>query len=603
MSFQALFTLLLLLATLIVMGSQRLRADLVALIVMTLLILSGIVDPAQAFAAFGQPVIVIAACVYVIGAALFETGVANIIAAQIMRFGGKGEVSLLLVIMGVATVLTAVLDGMLVVALLLSAVLRIARQAGISRAVLLLPLATAATLGSHLTLIGASSNLVVSDVLAASGHPPLDLFSLAPYGAAVVAVMILWFVGPGRKLLDKPIPEEQQAPSLGEVASAYGLDNQLYLLRIRGSSSLVGYRLDAVSLRARFGLNILAARPRLAQRIIAATPDMVLEQEDLLYVQSAPGDLHQAANHLNLEVKRAAALDELAGIDEEALRMAEVMIPVRSPLIGKTLHQAGLRARHGVSVLAVQRQAQVIRDGLGLLTLAAGDTLLVEGRAGQLRTAIHDLRLVAATDLGPQPGDIVTAKARLAIAILVGLVVVVALNILSLAVASVVAALLLILTGCVSVERAYRSIDGSVLVLIGAMLSLSLALEQTGAAEQIALWIAHFSESAGAGPLLGLFLLWVLTSIITQVVSNAVTAALVTPIAVGLAVTMGAPPQLFAIAVAFAVSTAYITPLTDGDNLLVRSPGRYTMRDYVVNGLPLWVLETAALFVMFALQL
>lgn len=601
MTLEAAFTLILLLATLVVMASQRLRADLVALIVMALLIVSGIVDPAQAFAAFGQPVIIVVACVYVLGAALFETGVANIIAAQILRFGGKGEASLLLAIMVVATALTAVLDGMLVVALLLPAVLRIARETGISRPVLLLPLATAATLGSHLTLIGAASNLVVSDVLAASGQEPLGLLSLAPYAVVVVTLMMLWFIGPGRKLLAKPMPEEQRAPSLSEVASAYGLDNQLYLLRIRAGSQLVAYRLDAASLRARFGLNILAAQPRLSQRIVAATPEMVLEQDDLLYVQSSSGEVHQAANRLGLEVKRPAALDELAGIDEEALRMAEVMIPVRSPLIGKSLQQTGLRARHGVSVLAVQRQAEVIRDGLGLLTLAAGDTLLVEGRSGQLRTAIRDLRLVAATDLGPQPGDIVTAKARLAIAILVALVAVVALNILSLAVASVAAVVLLILTGCVSVERAYRSIDGSILVLIGAMLSLSLALEQTGAAGQIALWISDFSQ--GAGPLLGLFLLWVLTSVITQVVSNSVTAALVTPIAVGLATTMGASPQLFAIAVAFAVTTAYVTPLTDGDNLLVRSAGRYSMRDYVVNGLPLWVLQTVALFVMFALQM
>lgn len=601
MSPQAAFTLFLLLATLVVMASQRLRSDLVALIVMTLLIVSGIVDPIQAFAAFGQPVIIIVACVFVLGAALFESGVANIIAAQIMRFGGKGEVSLLLAIMLVATALTAVLDAMLVVALLLPAVLHIARETGIARPVLLLPLATAATLGSHLTLIGAASNLVVSDVLAASGHPPLGLLSLAPYAAVVVVLMILWFLGPGRKLLNKPMPEEQLGPSLSEVASAYGLDNQLYLLRIRAGSSLVGYRLDAASLRARFGLNVLAARPHLIQRIVSATPEMVLEQNDLLYVQSAPGELHQAANQLGLEVKRPAALDELAGIDEEALRMAEVMIPVRSPLIGKSLQQTGLRARHGVSVLAVQRQAQVISEGLGLLTLAAGDTLLVEGRAGQLRTAIRDLNLVAATDLGPRPGDIVTAKARLAIAILAALIAVVALNILSLAVASVAAVVLLILTGCVSVERAYRSIDGSVLVLIGAMLSLSLALEQTGAAGQIATWISQLSQ--GSGPLLALFLVWVLTSVITQVVANSVAAALLTPIAVGLATTMGASPQLFAIAVAFAVTTAYITPLTDGDNLLVRSAGRYTMRDYVVNGLPLWVLETAALFVMFAWQL
>ncbi len=545
--------------------------------------------------------IVIVACVYVLGAALFESGVANIIAAQILRFGGKGEVSLLLVIMGVATALTAVLDGMLVVALLLPAVLRIARETGIARPVLLLPLATAATLGSHLTLIGAASNLVVSDVLAASGQEPLGLLSLTPYAVVVVALMMLWFIGPGRKLLVKPVAEEEQGPSLSEVASAYGLDNQLYLLRIRAASELIAHRLDAAALRARFGLNILAVQPQLTQRIVAPMPDMVLEQNDLLYVQSSAGEAQQMANRLGLEVKRTAALDELAGIDEEALRMAEVMIPVRSALIGQTLQQAGLRARYGISVLAMQRQAEIIREGLGLLTLAAGDTLLVEGRSGQLRTAIRDLRLVAATDLGPRPGDVVTSKARLTVAILTVMVAVVVLNVLSLAVASMAAVLLLILTGCVSVERAYRSIDGSVLVLIGAMLSLSLALEQTGAAAQIALWISTLGQSSG--PLVGLFVLYVVTSVITQVVANSVAAALVTPIAVSLAIAMGVSPQLFAIAMTFAVTTAYVTPLTDGDNLLVREAGRYSMRDYVVNGLPLWAMQTVALFVMFALQM
>jgi di/tricarboxylate transporter len=601
MTLEAGFTLLLLLATLVVMASQRLRSDLVALIVMALLVLSGIVDPAQAFAGFGQPVIVIVACVYVLGAALFETGVANIIADQLLRFGGRGQVSLLLAIMGVAAGLSAVLDGMLVVAVLLPAVLRIARETGISRSMLLLPLATAATLGSHLTLIGANSNLVVSDVLAASGYAPLGLLSLTPYAVVSVALMVLWFIGPGRKLLAKPIVEEERGPSLSEIASAYGLDSQLYLLRVRAASELIAHRLDAGALRAHYSLNILAVKPQLGRRIVPPLPEMVLEQNDLLYVQASAAEAHQLANRLGLEVKRTAALDELAGIDEEALRMAEVMIPVRSPLIGRTLQQVGLRARFGVSVVAVQHQAEVLRAGLNALTLAAGDTLLVEGRAGQLRTAIRDLRLVAATELGPRPGDVVTAKARLTVFILMAMVAVVVVNLLSLAVASVAAVLLLILTGCVSIERAYRSIDGGVLVLIGAMLSLSLALEQTGAAGQIALWISALSENAG--PLVGLLLLYIATSVITQVVANSVAAALVTPIAVSLAVAMGASPQLFAIAMTFAVTTAYVTPLTDGDNLLVREAGRYTMRDFVVNGVPLWLLQTVALFVMFALQM
>jgi di/tricarboxylate transporter len=596
----AAFTLLLLLATLLVMASQRFRTDLVALVVMTVLVLSGIVDPGAAFTAFGQPVIVIVACVYVLGAALFETGVANIIAEQLLRYGGRGEASLVLIIMLVAAGLSAVLDGMLVVALLLPAVLRISRETGLSRALFLLPLATAATLGGHLTLIGNNSSLVVSGVLASSGQPPLSLLSLTPYAVVIMALVVFWFLAPGRKLLAKPVPVEDRGPSLSEVASAYGIENQLYLLRVRAASELISHRLDAAALRARYDISVLAAKPHASRRIVAALPDMVLEQNDQIYVRAMAGEVHQMANRLGLEVKRAARLDELAGIDDEALHMAEVMIPVRSTLIGKTLQQTGLRARFGVSVVAVQRQSEVMRDGLAALTLAAGDTLLVQGRAGQLRMALRELRLVSATMLGPRPGDVVTPKAGLTIVILAALVAVVVLNLLTLAVASMAAVVLLIVTGCVSIERAYRSIDGSVLVLIGAMLSLSLALEQTGAAGQIALWISSLSQNTG--PLVGLLLLYLATSVITQVVANSVASALVTPIALGLAAATGLPPQICAIAMAFAVTTAYITPLTDGNNLLVREAGRYTMRDYVANGLPLWLLETVALFVMFALQ-
>jgi di/tricarboxylate transporter len=202
------------------------------------------------------------------------------------------------------------------------------------------------------------------------------------------------------------------------------------------------------------------------------------------------------------------------------------------------------------------------------------------------------MNLVLVTHLGPEIGDLITSKAGLTLGILVLMVISVASGLLSLAVAGLAAAIVLILTGCISVARAYRSIDGSVIVLIGGMLPLAMALEKTGTAQLIAGQLVSLSPIIGS---LGtLLLLYLFTAVITQVVSNSATVALVVPIAISLAVTQDLPPETFVIAVAVAVTTSYLSPLTNTDNLLVREAGRYGMRDYLVNGLPVAALQAAA---------
>jgi di/tricarboxylate transporter len=213
-----------------------------------------------------------------------------------------------------------------------------------------------------------------------------------------------------------------------------------------------------------------------------------------------------------------------------------------------------------------------------------------------LRQVDKDMDLVLVTHLGPKTGDLITGKAKLTLGVLVVMVVCIATGLLSLATASLAAAVVLLLTGCISPSRAYRSIDGSVIILIGAMLPLALALEKTGAAGLIAEQLSGLSPAIG--PLGVLLLLYLLTVVITQVVSNSATAALVTPIAISLAVAQGLSPVPFALAMAVAVTTSYASPLTNADNLLVREAGRYTMRDYLINGLPLFVLQTIVVFLL-----
>ncbi len=598
MPYEAAFTIFLLVITLVVLANQWLRADVTALLVMLALIVTGVLSPTEAFSPFGQPVILIVAGIFVLGAALFDTGVATIIANQILRFGGRGEIALLLVIMLTAAIMTAFLDGLLVVALLMPAVLRVARQAKLASARLLLPLATTATVGNQLTLIGTASNLVVSDVLAVAGQPRLSLFSLSPYALVSVGLVILWYWLAGCRLLRAELPPEHRRPSLADVQQSYQLDNVLYRLRVRSSSDLIGKSLEGSrDLRLAARLNVIAVQPQ-GGALQPAKPDYVLELDDLLVVEGDPGRILQLANVHGLEMKGPVHLDEFNRLEQETLRMAEVMVPFRSPLVGRSLAEIDFRQRYGLNVLAVHRQGRVIRDRLPELVLTAGDSLLVQGPLAQIRRVGQDLSLVTVTDLGPQPGDLITGKATLTLAILAGMLVLAVSGLASLGTATVLAVVALILTRCVSPERAYQNINGSLLVLIGGMLSLSLALQQTGAAELIAQLIVGLSQNLGV--LGSLVIFFLLTSLVAQVIGGAVGAALFTPIAISLAAAQGAPPEPFAIATAFAVMAGYITPLTDGDNLFVREAGQYTMRDYVVNTLPIFTLQTVALMSMLA---
>jgi di/tricarboxylate transporter len=286
-------------------------------------------------------------------------------------------------------------------------------------------------------------------------------------------------------------------------------------------------------------------------------------------------------------------LEEFNLLEEETLRLAELMVPFRSQLVGKTLAKAHFRERYGLNILAAHRQGRAIQQDLPQLALAAGDTLLVQGSLVHLWQVGQDQNLILVTHLGPEPGDLITSKAKVTLAVLGLMVVCVVSGLLSLATASLAAAVALILTGCVSLDRAYQSIDGSVILLIGGMLPLSLALQTTGAADLIAGHLAALSP--GIGALGALLLLYFFASGITQVVSNSATAALMTPIAVNLALALGMPPRPFALTIAVAVTTSYVTPLTNADNLLVRDAGQYKLRDYLISGLPLFLLQTIGL--------
>lgn len=591
MSVDAIITLVILVATLLVMGSQRLRADITAMLVMTSLIFTGVLEPQEAFNAFGQPVIIIIPAIFIIGAALYETGVAAIIAGQLQRFSERGEVVLLLVVMLVAGLMSAILSDLLVVAVLLPAVLRLARRVGQSPAQFLIPMTTAAVMGDMLTLIGAISTLVINDVLVSNGFDSLGLFTLTPYGLISLVIATLWFLIFGRRLLPKELLTTQERPSLTEVEESYELQEQLYQVRVRSGSDLVGERLDESALGPEYRLNVVAIQPAQGD-LRPARPDWILEQDDLLIVEGERGDVHQAASLHRLQPKGSVPLERFETLQEESLRLAEVIVPFRSDLVGKTVQESGFRERMGLNILAVHRQGHSLRGKLQEQRLLAGDSLLVQGPLERLREIGDHRNLVLVTHLGPGRGDLVTSKVGLTLIVLAVMLAAVVSGLLPLAPASLGAALALILGGAITPSRAYQSVDAPVLVLIGGMLPLATALEQTGLAALMADAITGLSQ--GVAPIITVLLFYLLAAFLTQVISNTVTGVLLLPIAVNLAVAQSLSPYPFAIAVIIGVTTSYVTPLTHASNLLIRDPGRYGMRDFLLNNGAIFLLQTAA---------
>ena len=595
MSLQAVITLVILLATLLVMGTQRLRADLTALLVMVILILTNVLSPGEAFSAFGQSVIIIVPSLYVIGAALFETGVAALIASQILRLSHHGERTVMLLFMGGAALLSTVISSLLVVTIFMPAVLRVARRARIAPGQLLMPLNMGAVMGDLLTLIGAISSVVINDQLASSGYEPLSFFSVTPYGLVSLAIAVLWYALLGRRLLPSRIPEEDARPTLDEVESDYELGERMYQVRVRAASDLVNLRLEEARLGPDFRLDVVAVQ-REGGDLQPAQSDWVLEQDDLLVVRGKRGDIQQAAALHHLQPKGTFPLDRFERIEDQALRLAEVIVPFRSKLIGKTVAENRFRDRFGLNILAVHREDRNLHDNMANVPLEAGDTLLVQGPINRLREVSKGLDLILVTHLGPRRGDLVSGKVWTTLAILGAMIALVATGLLDLATSSLAAALALIFSRAISVERAYKSIDASVILVIGGLLPLATALQNSGLAD----FFASSIEALQGGPFLTLLLFYGIAALLTQVISNTVTGVLLLPLGINLANGVGVPPQVFALALIFAVCASYITPLTHSSNLMIRGPGGYSMRHYIVNNGPIFLLQTAALMAMFS---
>lgn len=566
--------------------SGRLRADLVALLVLVTLAVTGIITPQEAFSGFSRSAVITILAIFILTGGLYRTGATRTLGRSLLRLaGGRTGRRLVVIIMLAGAALSLFMNNIAVASVLLPAVMGISRQTRTAPSKLLIPLAYATLLGGMATLL-TTVNILVSTGLRDQGLAPFGLLDFAPVGVPIALVGILYMATLGLNLL----PERSTTDHLArlrrmrtDLAELYGLRENLFEVRVRPDSPLGGRRLAESGLSERLKLNVVAVI-RDGNRQLAPSPNMVLQPDDTLLVEGPSGVVGELTRHGLILAKEPGTEGEELTSDEVVL--TEVALGPHADVIGKTLKDIRFREKFGLSVLAIWREGQPLRVGLSDIPLHFGDALLVQGRRERLdvlRTDPNFLVLEEGDVEGIRPG-----KAWLAMAIMGAALALAALNVLPVAEATLAGAVLMVLSGCLTMDEVYQSIEWSAIFLIAGMLPLGIAMTKTGAAAQLSVWL--LAPLAPLGPLALAAGLFVLTAGLTQVMSGVATVVVMTPIALSAAASLHANPHAFAMAVALAASTAFLTPMGHPVNVLVMGPGGYSFRDYVRVGLPLTVL-------------
>ena len=543
------FLLALLVTAVALFATEKIPVDVITVLLLAALTVTGILTPKEAFAGFSNEIIVILGSIFVIGAALQRSGLLEAGAAALLRFSSSGVKKLTLLLMGVAATFSAFMNNTTVTALFVSPAAGLAQSAGLSPSRLLMPLAFASIMGGTCTLIGTSTNVAVSGYIANAGMEPVHMFELLPVGLVIVGVGILYFLLFGGRLLPNVAGDIALAPET--------IRDYLCEVVVMPHSPLIGQSTFDWDLNL-IGFRLVRLERNGQDRLPG--PDLFIEKGDQLLVQGRVTDLLRVKKIEGLEFTASLEPGEVGGRHGDLL-VAEAVILPDSDLAGLTLKEANLRRTHDLMVLAISRHGQSRLRDMGSMTLRTGDVLLVQGRADRVDSIRRGSGFAVLDEYEPPAlrwkQGLITAALFL-VAILAG-----SLGWLPLSVALLAAAV--------------------VIVLIGGMTAFGTAMEKTGTAQLLAEWVV-----AGLGPMGDLAVLggfFVLTILLTQPMSNAAAALVVLPVAMGAAAEMGADPRAFAIGVMVAASISFIAPL-EPSCVIVYGPGRYRFSDFVrVGGL------------------
>lgn len=605
--------LLLLAAAIAMFALNKPRMDAVALIMLTALPFTGAVTMGEALSGFSDPNIVLIAALFVIGEGLVRTGVARHLGDWLTTKAGGSETRLLVLLMVVVCGLGATMSSTAVTAIFIPVVMRIAQSLQIAPRRLMMPLSFAALISGMTTLIATAPNLVVNSELARylqkQGHADatgFHFFSFTPFGLPILAAGIVYMLF-ARHWLSASVEPEASArvtrPSLADWISEYQLANREQRFQVKPGSTLAGKTVGEIRRGDTSGAILIAVEH--GGKLIQPTDDTVIHVGDALFVDLSAPEADIEALRRQYDVETLPISGEYFTDQSQQIGMAEVIVPATAEFVGKTVNEADFRSRYGLTVIGLQRCGESYERGLREEELRPGDTLLMIGAWSAIRNLRSDTRDLVVLNLPAEFDELLPApgKAPQAVACLLLAVGLMVSGIVPNVQAALIGCLLMGVLGCVDLNSAYRSIDWKTIVLIVGMLPFSIALDRTGGVEMAADGL--MAVIGGAGPRAVLATLFAITAMLGMFISNTATAVLMAPVAISLADELHASPYPFAMIVALAASTAFMTPVSSPVNTLVVTPGNYTFGDFVKTGVPfsLLVLVISVILVPWLLPL
>jgi len=586
------FVVLVLGGTFLCFAKEWIPSELAALAGFAALLAAGILDDKDVGGIFGNVAPATIGAMFILSAALTRTGVIELLANRFQSLARGSEVRALVLLALIVMPASAFLNNTPVVVVFLPVIIATCRRTGLKATRLLLPLSFLSILGGTTTLIGTSTNLLVSGVAAESGQAAFSIFEISRLGIVYAVVGSVYILLIGRHLL----------PARDTVSSTLDVEDtrRFYsAIEISGDSPLVGQRLvESPLLTGDQKLSIYQV-VRQGRNLRAPLNTITVRGDDIYWVRALTKDIVQAQALPGVRLLRrhpsggdgeaAEPGDEATreGAEDETkageVRIVEAIVGPESALIGKTIRRAALRQRYGILVAALHRRGRNIREDFENIPIAFGDTLILEGPTSEIQRFHDDDDVLSLQELEVNP--LLTRKAPLAVAVLVAVILCSALGVLSITSAAIVGAVVVVLAGCLPIKAAFGAVDWKILFLIYGMLGVGRAMEKTGVAQLVAETVT--GVLAPAGPVVILAGIYLLASILTEMVTNNAVAIILTPIVIGIAEALGIDPRPFIVAVMFGASASFLTPIGYQTNTYVYAAGNYRFGDFLRIGIPL----------------
>jgi di/tricarboxylate transporter len=576
---------------LILFATEVLAVDVVALLVLLALTVPKafgleILTPTEALGSFGDETVLLLIGDFMLTIGLVRTGVTAEIGQRLFNLGSKRPWTVVPLLLGVAAAVSFWISNTVTTAVFLPIAVGIAQRMGLSPSRILMPLAYAVILGGTVTLIGTSTNLVISSRLPQYGMAQMTLFEVTPVGLVLVVVGMAYLLTIGRRL----IPERHRR---GELTADYKMRDYLAELLVLSTSSLVGKAVRHAQIGEKLDLNILGI-VRDKTHTLSPSPDLVIEAGDLLLVEGKVANIMRIKDVAGIEIKPDVKLRD-PDLTSKDVELAEIVVMPGSWIVGRTLKEARFRERQNLTVLAINHHGGVRRNKLSITRMRAGDVLLVQGARASIERVSLDRNNFMVLGEVPSSALLRTDRAKYALAIFIGAVLVGSLGYLPFSIAFILGVVLMFLTGCLTPEEAYRGVNWEMMVLIACMIAFGEAMEKTRAAEYLAHLVVSYVSPFGVFAVMTAF--FVLTVFLTQPMSNQASALVVLPIAAGTAAAMGINPRTLVMVVVYAASCSFITPL-EPSCIMVYGPGRYRFRDFVVAGSGLTIIVYVVVMLM-----